>query len=145
VDKAELLQRLNQAHREILLLVQGFSQQDFDRKAPAASWSAKDVFAHLARTNRLMLRTIEAMNSGPVFAAPPAPPDCTEIPTDGGGLSLAKTMDEFRVSQRAIVTMLGRAGTEQVAKSAGYLNFIVRHYQIHQNDLKVLAGSFRPH
>jgi hypothetical protein len=84
------------------------------------------------------------MNSGPT-ASPPAPPDCAEIPADGGGLSLSKVMDDFRRSQRAVVTMVGRARIQELAKAAGHLNSIVRHYQIHQNDLKALAGSFRPH
>ncbi len=137
MSKAELIRRLNQAHRETLMLVQEFSRQDFDKKAPGAAWSAKDVFAHLARWNRDARQALS--KHSPLG-------QCGEMPVIGDDRPLPKVMDDLRQSLETLLAAFGTAPTLQKDASSGaVIESVVRHYQTHQNDLKLLIGSFRPH
>jgi hypothetical protein len=132
MSKAELVRRLNQVHRETLVMVQKFSKEDFDRKAPAASWTARDLFVHLASWNR---EARQALAEGRQV------PECGGLQTEA--LTLSKAMDAFRQSHDSLVS--GFQHTPANPESTAVLEQTIRHYQIHHNDLNVLIASFRPH
>lgn len=134
MTKAEMLRRLNDVHRETLILVQKFSKEDFAKKAAGASWTALDLFAHLAAWNQ---EAKEALAQGiPVQ-------ECRQMSAETGKHALATVMTDFRHSYDSLAATLrrtpGSAGPGEVLDNA------IRHYQTHQNDLKALIASFRPH
>ena len=148
MSKSELIRRLSHVHREALVTVQKFTKEDFERKAPAEEWSAKDLFAHLAAWNREARQYIGGLNAN----GSPALQDCREVPAAGAErpLNLAKVMADFRSSLDAIVTAFEKTPAAKVDPdaaeiSSGTVTKVIRHYQVHQNDLNALVGSFRPH
>jgi hypothetical protein len=137
-----LIKRLDEVHRGTLVLVQRFSQEDFNRKAPAAEWSVKDLFAHLTLWNREALAALESTaGEAPLNPAPP----CRGIPAGGGAPTLRKVMEEFRNSEHALVGHIGRGKRRDAERIARYVEDVIRHYQSHQNDLRIFVNSLRPH
>lgn len=135
MSKAELLRRLNDVHRGTLLLVQTFSKEDFDRKAPAAAWTALDLFAHLSSWNR---------DAGEALAQGRPVPECRISPPSADTpRALPKVMDEFRKSFDSLLSVSRRTPANPATHAV--LDQSIRHYQIHQNDLNALIASFRPH
>ncbi len=128
MSKAELLRRLNQAHRDTPVSVQQFSKDDFDRKASAASCAAFDVFAHPAAWNREARQTLA--EGGPVSK-------CVGMLPDAEMRGPQKVMDEFRQSLESAVSAFLRkvASPDAVA--------VIE--QTHQDNLMILCASCRPH
>ncbi len=137
MGKAELTQRLSEVHRETLAMVQTFGKEDFERKAPAAEWSAIDLFAHLADWNR---EAAAAIGHG-AGARLPDLGGCREVPASGKS-GLARVMESLRSSLEAVLKAYVKAPSGTGAEA---VSNVIRHYQTHQNDLKVLVGSLRPH
>jgi uncharacterized protein (TIGR03083 family) len=146
MTKSELVRQLSAVHRETIAMVQKLSKEDFEKKAPAAEWSARDLFAHLAHWNR------EA--TGLIGTGSPAGTEkdvlgCHDIPP-AAELGLAKVMEAFRSSLEGMIRAYGKAPSARIDPhgadaSSATIASIIRHYQKHQNDLKILLSSFRPH
>jgi hypothetical protein len=147
MSKSELVRRLSHVHRETLAMVQKFSKEDFEKKAPAAEWSARDMFAHLAHWNREATQLIGRQKALDSSAA--TLQECHDVPL-ASEPSLARVMEDFRASLEAMVRAYGKTPPAKVDPGTAETNAdaiasIIRHYQTHQNDLKILLSSFRPH
>ncbi len=149
MSKSELIRRLSHVHREALVdRSEIHAKRISSAKLRLQEWSAKDLFAHLAAWNREARQYVGRLKTA---NGSPALQDCREVPAAGAEpLNLAKVMADFRSSLDAIVTAFEKTPAAKVDPdaaeiSSGTVTKVIRHYQVHQNDLNALVGSFRPH
>ena len=123
MSKGSLITELNQEHRSILELVQGFGKNDFDQAGASGEWTAKDLFGHIAFWNCEAARaiTLAARNERP---APWIDGNVEEINRREmqarQAQTLYKVMDEFRTSQQAVVSALERSTDAQLERQVDF-------------------------
>jgi hypothetical protein len=123
MSKGSLITELNQEHRSILELVQGFGKNDFEQSGASGEWTAKDMFGHIAFWNGEAAKSISlaARNERP---APWLDGNVDEINRREMQArqtqTLYKIMDEFRTSQQAVVNAVDRATDVQFERQVDF-------------------------
>jgi hypothetical protein len=152
MSKSSLITELNLEHRHMLELVQGFGKNDFDQAGASGEWTAKDVFGHLAYWNGEAAEAISLALRGE-RPAPWLDGVIDEINqrevASRRELSLYEVMDEFRISLRAVTTVLERATDNQLerelefksedgqtANGAWVAQALIQHYRSHREALQ---------
>jgi len=153
MSKSSLITELNLEHRQILELVQGFGKNDFDQAGVSGAWTAKDVFGHLAYWNGEAAEAIALAVRGE-RPTPWLDGEIDEINQREVAarreLSLYQVMDEFRISLRAVTTVLERATDNQLgqdlefksddgqmANGAWVAQALIQHYRSHREAMQV--------
>jgi hypothetical protein len=156
MDKSDLIHQLNTEHRTLLLLLQPFSQDDFEQPA-AGHWTTKDVCAHLAFWNWEAKQAIEQTlrDERPVMMLDVNDAEINQREWEKSrAVPLPKVMDDFRRSQKALVAQLQRmseadihkatahfSGDHKNANAAWIIGGIIEHYQEHTQAIKTWLAT----
>jgi hypothetical protein len=150
MNKSDLINQLNTAHRRLLRLLQPFSQNAFEQPI-AGDWTTKDICAHLAFWNWEAKKAIEQTlrDERPVMML-----DANDAKINrrewerARSLPLPNVMDDFRRSQQALVAQLQLlneadiykttahfSGDHKNANAAWIIGGIIEHYQEHTQSI----------
>lgn len=152
MNKAEMLQRLNEVHRRVLKLVQDFDKTDFEQPGAAGEWTAKDMFGHLAFWNWEAKRAIELAVQGerptPWLDANVQESNTREAAARKD-VPLHKIMDDFRRSHKSLTALVERTPESELARESEHktpngrsanatwiVAGVLHHYREHSQWLK---------
>lgn len=118
----DLIEQLDAEHRAMFELIQQFRAGDFERAPAPGAWSPRDVFAHLAYRNSVYAKALAAMAAGkPIAISTPEErhADNERVVKEQRKETLARIMEEFRRSHRALVEALKKVPAARLNADTG--------------------------
>ena len=121
MSKQDLSSELDDEYRSLLELVQDFGRDDFLKPGAAGTWTALDVFGHLAFWNSEAKKAIALALRGerpdPWLVSDDEPVNAREQ-AQRRSWPLPKVMDEFRRSILALVAEISAASEPQLERES---------------------------
>ena len=121
MNKQDLISDLEDEYRSLLELVQDFGRDDFQKPGAAGTWTALDVFGHLAFWNGEAKKAIALALRGerpdPWLLSDDEPINAREQALRRSW-PLPKVMDEFRRSVLALVAEISAASEQQLERES---------------------------